>query len=146
MILSEITEAVAGCLEDLGYDTHDGPPPQFLPPAAVIELPSEIVYHETMARTERLTLTVTVVVSRADAKDARQRLYAAMSTEETPGVDVVPIQPAIEACSGPWKSIVVTSSSAIGSVPLGTSSANNGLAGQFVVEIRTIQSIPGETS
>lgn len=45
------------------------------PPAAIVELPEELTYDATMARGgDRIGLTVTVAVSRVDARSARDRI------------------------------------------------------------------------
>ena len=146
MIIGAIVEAIQDALDELGYDAHDAPPGQFTPPSAVVELPETINYHVTAGKREHITVSVTVVVARTDAEDATQRLYAALSTEITPGVDTQPIQPALEAYDGPWRSLTVTGANSIGSVPLSSTSQQSGLAAQFRLEIATLPTNYEETS
>jgi len=52
-------------------------PDRITPPVAVVDFPAELNYDATMGRgADRITLPVTVLVSRVDSRSARDRLLA----------------------------------------------------------------------
>lgn len=134
MRLLEIVADVRAALKAAGYPAYDAPPDSFDLPAAIVELLDKVTYHSAMKDREEIDLTVTVIVSRADAKDARGKLYTALSTEPTPDVGLQPVKPALENYAGRWRSLSVLNADTLGTYQI--SNTGQGLGAQFHISVR----------
>ena len=76
MNLADVMDEIAERLKVIdGLRTFGWPPGTIVPPAAIVYFPDEYTYDETYGRgMDRMTLPVTVAVSKADLRSARDRL------------------------------------------------------------------------
>jgi hypothetical protein len=119
MNLHQIRLDLSAALSDLGWNSY-----AYLPddisvfPAAAVRVPTAITYNSAGGGVSTITLPVTLLVSRANAQDAQQRLDLALSTGNPESVT-----DALRAVTEPsWRALQPTGVSNFGSTQLGNTS------------------------
>lgn len=103
MDLSVVRADLASALGGLGYSPYSALPGSPELPAAIVNAPSEIEYHFNAFGHCKLTIPITLLVSRADEESAQKALNTAVSF----GIDGSVVS-ALEAATGTtWAQLVV---------------------------------------
>lgn len=107
MNLVELSDGLAEVMRGAGCEVYDYVPGSVELPCATVGWPDELVYNQNFALATDIEVPIYVLVSRADAEDARRRLDAAASTVDVPGAAQQSIVRRVNGAAGPWKRCTV---------------------------------------